>query len=124
MIKTKLLAVALVALAGSAAVTDALAFEETHSGYSSRYRAALRPWHYAYYNTEYGAPVALVVPPTSEWTTDYNWGVCGTEQTRIDHQFQRPYPGPYPPGSAGFRSTPHWPSSTRQFGVHPVRGPW
>lgn len=124
MIKSKLLAVALLMLAGSAAVSSAMAFEETCAGYSSRYRAAYRPWHYGYANTEWGGPVALVVPPNSEWTTDYQWGVCGTERTRIDHQFQRPYPGPGPYGPYGFLSTPHYPSSTRQFGVYPVRGPW
>jgi hypothetical protein len=43
--------------------------------------------------------------------------------SRIDHQFTRNYPGPGPFGG-GFRTTPHWPQDTAQFGVYYVRGPW
>ena len=119
--KIRLLALALLALAGTARVE---AFDESHHGHESRWRAQLRPWHGSFYHMQYGAPVALVVPPTAPFSADYNWGVCGTEVTRNDHQFQRPYPGPYPPGMNGYYPTPNWPSSTRQFGVYPVRGPW
>jgi len=89
----------------------------------------MRPWHGRYYHVGYSGPVALVVPPTAEMTSDYSWGVAGTRVTRIDHQFQRPYPGPayYWSGYGygyGFAPTPRWPSDTAQFGVYYVRGPW
>jgi hypothetical protein len=86
-------------------------------------RAQTYRWHHNYYKTEWGEPVALVVPPTAEHVTNYSWGVPATRVTRIDHQFQRPYPGPYGGGQA-FLPTPYYPYDTRQFGVYPVRGPW
>lgn len=102
----------------------------SHSGLrlSHRERKAWRqaqwsPWHGGYYHTEWGSPVALVVPPTSTFQTNWGWGVGNTRISRIDHQFARPYPGPYG-GGDGFRPTPRWPSDTNQFGVYPVRGPW
>ena len=43
--------------------------------------------------------------------------------TRIDHQFQRPWPNgywtPY-----GFMPAAAYPNDTRNFGVYYVRGPW
>ena len=111
----------LAALAATACAADStrLTTATTHGG------APLRPWHGRYYNVQYGQPLALVVPPTAELTTDYGWGVTSSRMTRIDHQFQRPWPGaygpmqPYPflPGAA-------WPSDTRQFGTYYIRGPW
>jgi hypothetical protein len=96
---------------------------EPHNVEAAR-RAQYYTWHYRYYNTEWGTPVALVVPPTAEHQANYSWGVPSTRVTRIDHQFQRPYPGPYAPGGVGFAPTPYYPSDTRQFGVYYVRGPW
>lgn len=87
-------------------------------------QAGLSPWHGAYYNTQWGRPVALVVPPTSAYETHWSWGVAQTRVTPIYHQFGRNFPGPYPEGGPGFAPTPRWPSSTDQFGVYPVRGPW
>ena len=81
------------------------------------------PWHGNYWHTAWGQPVALVVPPTAEMQTHYNWGVCGTRVTRIYNQFGYDYPGPYG-GGMPFLPTPNWPSSTDQFGVYYVRGPW
>jgi len=100
-----------------------------HGQASAAARAATTPWHGNYYHVMYGQPIALVVPPTAEKQCDYQWGVCGTEVTRIDHQFQRNYPGaamvgPAAAGPYGFLPTPWQPSSTRQFGVYYVRGPW
>jgi hypothetical protein len=69
--------------------------------------------------------MALVVPPTAEFTTEYGWGVPSSRVMPIYHQFRRPYPGAGAvPGSTGFMPTPAQPSDTVQFGVHPVRGPW
>ena len=80
-------------------------------------------WNRNYAHTEYGQPLALVVPPTANMQTNYGWGVASSRISRIDHQFQRNYPGE---GSFGgpFRPTPIWPSDTSQFGVYYVRGPW
>ncbi len=81
-------------------------------------------WDGGYWHTMWGQPVALVVPPTAELQTHYNWGVAQTSVTPIWHQFQRSYPGPYVAGGRGFRPTPTVPSSTDQFGVYYIRGPW
>ena len=80
-------------------------------------------WHANYSYTPYGAPTALVVPPTAQLQTDWSWGAPSMRVSRIDHQFTRNYPGPAPFG-AGFRATPNWPQDTAQFGVYYVRGPW
>lgn len=88
-------------------------------------------WHGAYYGPwtgSCGAPLALVVPPTAQFKTRWSWGVGGTQVVPINAQFQRG--GYYPPSPSGagmgggFYPTPQWPSSTDQFGVYYVRGPW
>lgn len=99
------------------------AFEGMMGQSYAQCRASSRPWHAPFYHVMWGQPVALVVPPTAEMETNYHWGVCGTEVTRIDHQFSRRYPGPYY-GGVPLMPTPPWPSDTRQFGVYYVRGPW
>jgi len=81
-------------------------------------------WHNAYYNTSWGAPVALVVPPTAEVQSHYSWGVGNTWVTPNCPQFGRNWPGPGYYDGRAFRPTPPWPSSTDQFGVNYVRGPW
>src|SRR5689334_16861742 len=93
----KLLA-ALAVFVLSAVSAQAHTHDETYHGYDARWRAQRRPWHGNYYHIGWGGPVALVVPPTAEMTSDYSWGVASTRVTRIDHQFQRPYPGYYPGG--------------------------
>lgn len=80
-------------------------------------------WACGYYHTMWGQPVALIVPPTAEAQTHWNWGVAQTAVTPIWAQFSRQYPGPYY-GGRGFLPTPRWPSSTDQFGIYYVRGPW
>jgi hypothetical protein len=114
------------ALAALSVSTRVQAFDETHYGHGARWRASMHPWHGRYSNVQYGQPIALVVPPTAELTTDYGWGVCSSRMTRIDHQFQRPwrgsFPTQYPP--YGFMPGAAWPSDTRQFGTYYVRGPW
>ena len=86
----------------------------------------MRPWHGRYYNVQYGQPLALVVPPTAELQTDYSWGSVASRMTRIDHQFQRPWPGAYysPYAPYGFLPKAEWPSDTKQFGTYYIRGPW
>ena len=87
------------------------------------YRAQYYNWNRNYAYTDFGAPTALVVPPTAQLQTNYGWGVASSRISRIDHQFQRNYPG-YGRFGGPFRSTPVWPSDTTQFGVYPVRAPW
>ena len=86
--------------------------------------AAGLPWHGNYYYPQYGQPLALIVPPTASYITNYSWGVGNTTSTPIYHQFARPYPGPATGGGYQFQAPPYWPSNTNQFGVYPVRGPW
>jgi hypothetical protein len=86
-------------------------------------RASMYNWHANYAYTDYGAPTALVVPPTAQLQTNWSWGAPSMRVSRIDHQFTRNYPGPAPFG-AGVMHTPHWPQDTAQFAVYYVRGPW
>jgi hypothetical protein len=93
-------------------------------GYMMPIRRAQRyNWNRNYAYTDYGLPTALVVPPTAQLQTNYGWGVASSRISRIDHQFQRNYPGNAQFGGP-FRPTPVWPSDTTQFGIYPVRGPW
>jgi hypothetical protein len=89
-----------------------------------RCRRNVQPWHGGYYNVVWGAPVALVVPPTAESQTHWGWGVGNTRVTPICPQFGRNWPGPGTYDPRAFRPTPPWPSDTDQFGVYYVRGPW
>jgi hypothetical protein len=84
----------------------------------------LYSWHGNYFHPAYGAPVALVVPPTAGRQTDYHWGVAGYRTTPIYHQFKRGFPGYGIAGPSFFLPTPRWPSDTNQLGVYYVRGPW
>jgi hypothetical protein len=86
-------------------------------------QAQMYPWHGAHYHRQYGAPLALVVPPTASYQTIYSWGVAQTRSVPIYHQFQASYSGGGV-GGAGLLPPPYWPSNTTQFGVYPVRGPW
>ena len=98
-----------------------------HNGNEAAYRRASQtPWHGNYYYPQWGVPVALVVPPTAEFQTNYSWGVPASRISPIDHQFSRSYPG-YGSGvvgTTGFLPPPQQPSDTNQFGVYYVRGPW
>jgi len=86
-------------------------------------RAQAYNWHGHYYDPAWGAPVALVVPPTAKREYNWGWGVGTTRLTRINHQFGRNYPGAAY-GAGPFYPTPPWPWDTTQFGVYYVRGPW
>lgn len=88
-------------------------------------KGARYPWHGQYAHTEWGTPVALVVPPTAELQANYGWGVGNTRVTKICPQFQRNYPGAGAAyGGVPIYSTPVWPSDTAQFGVYYVRAPF
>jgi len=99
-----------------------------HDTIEKRYflRSQGKSWHSAWYEPAEGRPIALVVPPTAEFQTQYSWGVPSSRVAPIYHQFRRPYPGPgaLPGGGGSFVPTPNQPSDTVQFGVNAVRGPW
>lgn len=84
------------------------------------------PWHYGYYHTMWGRPVALVVPPQANYQTNYAWGVGNTTITPIYPQYAGPsyVPVVAPSPRPGYLPTPYWPSDTRQFGVYYIRAPW
>jgi len=86
--------------------------------------ARTMPWHGQYYYHSWGAPTALVVPPTANMQTSLGWGVAQTTMMPIYHQFSRPYPGNAAGVGNTFLPTPRWPSHTDQFGIYYVRGPW
>jgi hypothetical protein len=88
-------------------------------------RSQDRSWHSAWYDPSVGMPMALVVPPTAEFQSQYSWGVPSSRTLPIYHQFLRPSPGSRTvSGRSRLRPTPKQPSDTVQFGVAPVRGPW
>jgi hypothetical protein len=99
-----------------------------HDVYEKRYflRSQGKSWHSTWYDPSEGRPIALVVPPTAEFQSQYGWGVPSSRVAPIYHQFRRPYPGPGAVGGSGggFLPTPNQPSDTVQFGVNAVRGPW
>lgn len=98
-----------------------------HDTIEKRYflRSQGKSWHSAWYDPAEGRPIALVVPPTAEFQTQYSWGVPSSRVAPIYHQFRRPYPGPGAIGGGSrLMPTPNQPSDTVQFGVHAIRGPW
>lgn len=112
----------------TAAVSSTTAVEAGDQATSYRYflRSRGKSWHSVWYDPSIGRPMALVVPPTAEFTSEYAWGVPSHRVMPLYHQFRRPYPGPgaVPGSGGGMYPTPMWPSDTVQFGVHSVRGPW
>ncbi|MEI6255594.1 MAG: hypothetical protein WCQ77_03010 [Planctomycetota bacterium] len=118
--------IATLSVACLAAATRA-AFAGGEGVYDKRYflRSQGKSWHSAWYDPTVGRPLALVVPPTAEFTTEYGWGVPSSRVAPIYHQYRRPYPGAGAvPGGRAFMPTPNQPSDTVQFGVHYNRGPW
>ncbi|MFM9026101.1 MAG: hypothetical protein ACKON7_12320 [Planctomycetaceae bacterium] len=99
-----------------------------HDVYEKRYflRSQGKSRHSTWYDPAEGRPIALVVPPTAEFQSQYAWGVPSSRVAPIYHQFRRPYPGPggVAGSGGGFLPTPNQPSDTVQFGVNAVRGPW
>jgi hypothetical protein len=90
--------------------------------YAAQY-AQQQSWHGGYRYMDSGYPQALVVPPTANMQTNYSWGVGSSRMTPIHHQWGRPDPGATS-SAAHLGTTPYWPTSTTQFGVYYVRGPW
>ena len=86
--------------------------------------ALCQPWHCDYKYTEWGMPVAILVPPNVEKHVSYGWGVGGMRVHRNQHQFRRFWPGKAYGKPHEFKSLPVWPSDTSQFGVYYIRGPW
>ena len=81
-------------------------------------------WDDGYYDTAWGMPLAVLVPPNARWQTNYSWGVGGTRIAPIGSHFRYEYPGPesaYRQGS--YLPAPSQPSDTRQMGDYYVRGP-
>jgi hypothetical protein len=114
------------AIAGAAHSGQPIIDPWLRADWIAQQRAATKSWHAGYYHTQWGGPVALMVPPTVRTQTRWGWGVAQTTVEPLYHQFKRPYPGPV--GAAGpvapLLPTPRWPSHTDQFGVYYVRGPW
>ncbi len=92
-------------------------------GLLGKHRTAASAWNGNYYHSQWGRPVALVVPPTAGMQSHYAWGVAQTRRTPVYSQFQAEFPG-YGVWPGQFSPTPLWPSDTDQFGVYYVRGPW
>ena len=112
-------------LAASAWTSDALAGRGNLKNRMAYRQSQNYPWHGGYYDAAWGAPVAVVVPPTVETQSHLGWGVGATRVTSIQHQYQRNYPGQQSsPIRTRFQATPAWPSSTDQFGDYYIRGPW
>ncbi len=82
------------------------------------------PWHGEYYDTAWGMPVAVLVPPRPRTQTNYGWGIGGNTVTPVQAQFQRMEPPESEYHRNAFHSTPLWPSNTNQFGDYYIRGPW
>jgi hypothetical protein len=123
--KRILILTALVALTAAWEWTSpAMAFEFGIKQRTAYAQSQMYPWHGEYYDSAWGMPVAVVVPPTAESQAHLGWGVGATRVTAIQHQFQRDYPGPGTYNRAWFRPTPPWPSSTDQLGDYYIRGPW
>jgi len=107
--------------AGVLLADTAQAFE----GFFARRRAMKANWHQGYYQGQWGAPLALVVPPTLDLQTDYGNTLGTMRVTRIWPQFQQAYPGPAMPGNnPKYKPVPSWPTDTTQMGVYYIRGPW
>ena len=80
-------------------------------------------WNAPYYNPAWGAPVALVVPPTVCMETSLGSTVGGSHVNHVCPQFGQGYPGGSIYGRT-FQPAPVWPTDTRQMGYYYVRGPW
>ena len=119
-----ILTVAAALLTAGQWTSEATAGHGTVKGRVAYRQSQTYPWHGGYYDSAWGTPVAVVVPPTAESQTHWGWGVGATRVTPIQHQYQRAYPGASVYSRSAFRATPRWPSSTDQLGDYYIRGPW
>lgn len=91
---------------------------------SAEWQGDTGSWEGGYYDAAWGMPMAVVVPPTARWQTDYAWGAGGTRISRINARFHYGYPGPESVYRRGnYLPAPPQPSDTRQMGDYYVRGP-
>ena len=88
-----------------------------------RQYASETSWHGEYGHQTTGTPIALIVPPTATTMRVHNWGVSGNMIVPLYHQYSL---NPSTGTTVGrrFKKTPMYPSSTEQFGVYYIRGPW
>ena len=104
---------------------DAGAFSPvTYADYWTHWHASRLPWHEHYYHPRWSRPVPMVVPPTANMYTQYNWGVSTNEMRPIYHQYARPYPGKMETDRSKMQAPPYFPNSTRQLGAYYIRAPW
>jgi hypothetical protein len=122
--RSLILVAAAALLAASGWTREAAAHCFARARIAANFQSQMYPWHGSYYDTAWGVPVAVVVPPSAENQTHLGWGVGATRITPIQHQFQRNYPGASEYNRGFFQPTPRWPSSTDQFGDYYIRGPW
>lgn len=81
-------------------------------------------WQGGYYDVAWGMPLAVLVPPTARWQTNYAWGAGGTSISHIGPRFQYETSGPASAYRMGaYLPAPPQPSSTLQMGDYYVRGP-
>jgi hypothetical protein len=81
-------------------------------------------WNTNYYDPAWGMPLAVVVPPTVRWQSNYAWGVGGSRVDHVGAQYQAEFPGPASVYDCRhYLPAPPQPSDTTQFGVNYVRGP-
>ena len=65
-------------------------------------RAQAYNWHGNYVYTDYGAPTALVVPPTAQLQTNWSWGA----PTAVSPRHSRPRGAPWRRGCAASAERP------------------
>jgi len=81
-------------------------------------------WNTSYYDPAWGMPLAVVVPPTARWQSNYARGVGGSRLNRVGAQYQVEVPGPESAyNRRNYLPAPPQPSDTQQFGDNYVRGP-
>jgi len=72
------LLVAIAAIVTLATVSEAMAGGSRAAQQRYFLRSQTRSWHSTWYDPSLGRPLALVVPPTAEFTSEYSWGVPAT----------------------------------------------
>ncbi len=82
-------------------------------------------WQAGWYDTTYGAPLALVVPPSVTYMGQYHWGMPASSTVPVAPQFGRINPTLDAFGQPqGIAPSPYYPSHTNRLGIYAVRGPW
>ena len=89
-----------------------------------RQHADQTSWNGAYAHQSTGTPIALIVPPTVRSMRVFNWGVSGNTISPVYHQYSLNRFSANSAPRRPFHRTPMYPSSSSQFGVYYIRGPW